>query len=249
MDKPLFRKLICGLAFLLFLLPTGVKAQIELSSGIDMSYPLLFNSGNNKLYYNQLSFGIRGGISYKPTGTQFFPTLYYSLGQTHLPLKDLGDIVSSLALRYQNVLLNGNLVITFENGNNLYVTVGIGISNLKAKYPDLSGPNALTMSSFIDSTGNITKTNPAVALGFEYVYGGAVNRSVYLSLGVSIMDIILLDKQNTYKISVTDAQNNTQTFIADLSGHALVPNFNITLHYMLGKEVIFWQKKKSSYYL
>jgi len=234
---------------LCMLLPAKLQAQIELSSGIDMSYPLMFNSNNNKLYFNQLSFGIRAGISYKPTGTQFFPTLYYSIGQTHLPLKDIGSNVSSLAMKYQNLILNGNIVLTLENNNNLYITVGIGLSDLKTKYPDLSGPNYLAMSSHIDSTGNIITTNPAIALGFEYVYGGAVNRNVYLSLGCSIMDVILLDKRNTYKVSVTDAHNVTQTFIADLAGHAIVPNFNITLHYMLGKEIIFWQKKKSSYYL
>jgi hypothetical protein len=237
------------LFFIVLSAPTRGNAQIELSSGIDMSYPLLLNSNNSNLYYNQLSFGIRVGLSYKPTNTQFFPTLYYSIGRTKLPLKQFEDNVSTLAFTYQNVILNGNFVITFNNNNSLYLIGGIGFSNLKEKFPDISGKNALQMSSHVDSTSNVNRIFPAMALGFEYVYGGAVNRNVYMSLGLTFQYTILFAEQNYYHITVIDAQGNAVPVSAYMSGNLITPNFNITLHYLLGKSIIFWQKKKSSFYL
>jgi len=237
------------LFFMVFLAPARSKAQIEVASGVDMSFPELLNSNNTNLYYKQLSFGVRLELSYKPENTQFFPTLYYSLGQTILPLKQFENNVSTLACRYENIILNGNLVVTFENNNSLYLIGGIGITDLKRKYPGVSGPSGLAMNSSVDSTANITKIFPAMSLGFEYVYGASVNRKVYMSLGLTVQYTILFADENSYYVTVIDAQKRFVPIVANLSGNLFVPNFNITLHYLLGKEIIFWQKKKSSFYL
>lgn len=235
--------------FIVLLSPALVKAQVEISPGIDMSFPVLLNSNNTNLYYKQLSFGVHLGISYKPTNTQFFPTLNYAIGQTVLPLKQFEKNVSDLAFLYQNVILNGNLVVTFENNNSLYLIGGIGFSYLKPRFPEVSGTNGLAMEVHIDSTKNSNTIFPAMSLGFEYVYGGSVNRNIYLSLGITFQYTILFAQQNTYYETVIDAQQKHVPIVADLSGNLITPNFNITLHYLLGKSIIFWQKKKSSFYL
>ena len=227
----------------------NAKAQIEVSSGIDMSYPLLLNSNNSSLYYNQVSFGVRVGVSYKPTGTQFFPTLYYSIGQTTLPLKQFENNVSTLVFRYQHVMLNGNFVISFENNNALYLIGGIGFSDLKEKFPSISGTNGLAMSSHIDSTKNTNRVFPAMGIGMEYVYGASANRPIYISMGLYLQYVLLLAEQNTYNLTIIDAQKSVVPIHANLSGNLLIPTFSLTLHYMLGKGIILWQKKKSSFYL
>ena len=79
-----YRWLWC-MAFLLFS-AVYCNAQIEVSSGIDLSYPELLNSNNSKLNYGQISFGIRVGVAYKPAETQFFPILNLSYGRTRLRL-------------------------------------------------------------------------------------------------------------------------------------------------------------------
>src|ERR1035441_6614150 len=69
------RKYSRQLLIIVFLLlsATYCSAQVELSSGIDLTYPLLLNSNNSKPNYGQISFGISFGIAYKPPETQFFP--------------------------------------------------------------------------------------------------------------------------------------------------------------------------------
>lgn len=231
------------------LIPARSIAQIEVASGVDMSFPELLNTNNTNLYYKQISFGIRLELSYKPENTQFFPTFYYSLGQTILPLKQFENNVSTLAFRYENFILNGNLVVTFENNNSLYLIGGIGITDLKESFPGVSGPSGLAMNSHVDSTANITKIFPAMSLGFEYVYGGSVNRKVYMSMGLTFQYTILFAGENNYYLTIIDAQHRFVPIAASLSGNLITPNFNITLHYLLGRSIIFWQKKKSSYYL
>jgi hypothetical protein len=146
-------------------------------------------------------------------------------------------------------MLNGNFVITFENNNSIYLIGGIGFSDLKEKYPQVSGTNALQMSSHVDSTKNIFRLFPAIGLGFEYVYGASSNRNVYMSMGIMCQYVIMLADQNTYNVTVIDAQKVPVPIHASLSGNLIIPNFSITLHYLLGKSIIFWKKKESSFYL
>jgi len=244
-----FKIVRCLLFLIILSAPQNSNAQIEVASGIDMSFPLLLNSNNTNLYYKQLSFGIRLELSYKPENTQFFPTFYYSLGQTILPLKQFENNVSTLAFRYENFILNGNLVVTFANNNSIYFIGGIGITNLKEKFPGVSGPNGLAMNSHVDSTSNITKVFPAMSLGLEYVYGGSVNRKVYMSLGLTVQYTILFAGENNYFLTIVDNKQRFVPIASSITGNLIVPNFNITLHYLLGKGIIFWQKKKSSFYL
>ena len=60
---------VAGLVCFLFL-SLYCQAQIELSTGFDLSYPELLNSNNSKVNYGQISFGVRAGIAYKPEETQ-----------------------------------------------------------------------------------------------------------------------------------------------------------------------------------
>lgn len=233
----------------LLLVTSLCYAQIEVATGADISYPLLTNNSNTKLNYNQVGFGMRFGVSYKPENTQFFPTLNFAFGRTRLPLKQFGDNVATVTLNYLNLMLDGNIVATFNNGNSLYFIGGIGFSSLSRAGFSIAGKNGEASKLYLDSVANVNKVFPAINFGIEYVYGASVNRKLYMSMGLNLQYIILLPGRNTYYADVRDYQGNTTTFNASLTGNAFIPNFYISLHYLLGKEIIFWKKKESSFYL
>ncbi len=223
-------------------------AQIEATTGIDMSYPLLINKNNNRINYSQISFGLRFGISYKPPQTQFFPTLDFSFGRTRLPLKQFEVNDVDLNFNYLNLMLNGNYVISLgENDNSLYMIGGIGFADLNQKGLYIAGKNGQAMNASIDSTANINKIFPAIGLGMEYVYGASVNRNLYLSLGLYFQYIYLLPENNSYYVTVRDFQGKYLSLNANLEGHPIIPTFYISIHYLLGKNLIFWHKKNSMY--
>lgn len=222
-------------------------AQIQVSTGIDMSYPLLLNNDNNKPNYGQIGFGLRFGVSYKPTETQFFPTLNFSFGRTRLPLKDFEQNVACVNMDYLNLMLDGNFVVPFENGNALYIIGGIGFAKLNRAGLTISGKNGGAMDIHLDSVANSNKLFPAINLGFEYVYGESNNKNLYMSLGFNFQYIYLLSERNTYYMSVRDYQQNNFGLKAGLVGHVISPNFYITLHYLMGNSIIFWKKKDTGY--
>ena len=162
------KHLLVIFCFLLF--APDCIGQIELSSGIDLSYPVLINSTNSKLNYGQLSFGIRAGVAYKPPETQFFPILNLSFGRTRLPLQDFDKNIVALNFDYLNVMLNENFVVRGQNSE-LYIYGGIGFSYLMRKGITIGGTGGQTMKATIDSTANINKAFPAMNIGFEYNSG------------------------------------------------------------------------------
>ncbi len=235
------------LTILLFAALPGY-AQVEISPGIDVSYPLMINKYNQRLNYGQVGFGLRFGVSYKPTGTQFFPTLNFMFGRTRLPLQQIDQNVAYENFNYKDLILNGNYVVTLNNNNSLYIIGGIGFTYLGGAGSKLSGKNGDASYVTIDSISNQVKFMPAIDLGVEYVYGDAVNQKIYMSLGLSLKYIIFLNGDNTYHLTIADYNKQATLHIdPSLTGHAIVPTFYITLHYLLGKEVIFWKKHDSRY--
>src|SRR4051812_15072835 len=105
---------------LLLSLSSIATAQIEVSAGIDVVYPILVNKYNSKLTYQQLGGGMHLGVSYKPENTQFFPTLNFAFGATRLPLNEFGNNVICTHIGYLSTMLNGNIVSTLRNDNTLY---------------------------------------------------------------------------------------------------------------------------------
>lgn len=235
--------------FLLLLLINSLSstAQIELSSGAELGFPVLLNTNNSKLFYSQITAGIRAGLSYKPENTQFFPTLDLSIGTTRLPLKEFGENVAYSDYTYLNLMLKGNLVLSLRNDNTLYVLAGIGFSDLSHRGLGISGHNGDAMQIHLDSTKNINKVFPAIGLGFEYVYGKSVNSKVYLSLGLHFQYVVLFQQRNTYNFTVKDLAQNYTSYSSNLQGRLIMPYFNISLHYLLGKSLVFWKKKDSKY--
>lgn len=221
---------------------TKAAAQIELSNSIEFSCPFLNNANNSKLIYGQFTAGIRLGISYKPTRTQFFPTLNYSVGRTKLPLQQFNNTnVATIDFNYSNLMLYGNFVFSLYDGNSVYLLGGIGFSRLVHKNLMLSGPGAGSMSIQLDSTKYIDKLFPAVGVGVEYVYGDAVDKNLYISIGFMLLYTYLYPERNYYSATVND--NNTLIPIsANLNGHPITPSINLTLHVLVGKYMIFWKK-------
>jgi hypothetical protein len=227
---------------LLLLVASYSYGQIELSSGIDLSYPELLNSNNTKLNYGQITFGLKAGIAYKPEDVQFFPILNLSFGRTRLPLKQINANVAALNFNYTNVMLNENYVV-HAHSNEIFIYGGIGFSYLVSKGLNIAGPGGETMKQSIDSTANITKAFPAMNIGFDYVYGDAVGKDLYLSMGVNFQFILLANSQNTYYFSVNDPKTGLSHYTADLTGVVLQPGFYIAMHYLLHPH------KKSKMYL
>jgi len=226
---------------------TKCPAQLELSNSIEFGCPELINSNNTKVLYSQITAGLRFGLSYKPTGTQFFPTLNYSFGFTRLPIQQFEQNVAICNFNYSDLMLYGNFVFPLLDNNSLYLMGGIGLSHLSHKGLGVSGPNNGSMHTQLDSVKNVTATFPAIGLGFEYVYGDAVNKNIYISMGFMLLYTYLYPERNLYIGSVTDNNNNVIPFRSYLSGQIVTPSVNMTLHVLLGKNVIFWKKKNSMY--
>lgn len=243
----MLQRAIKYLVIVLFLLPYRSGAQIELSNNIDFGYPFLINHYNQNLNYDQISAGLRFGISYKPTNTQFFPTLNFGFGSTRLPIKQFGNNVAIGNYNYLSLILSGNFVVNVGQ-NTLYMLGGIGFMRFKYRRLGLSGSKAQQMEITLDSTANITKVFPTIGLGFEYVYGASVDRPYYLSMGLSFHYVYLFAGQNDYSFHVDGAQSTTLYLNGALTGHIIYPNLYIALHVLLGNNLIFWHKK-SSYYL
>ena len=209
------------------------SGQIEVSSGIDVHYPVLMNSNNNKLDYGQFSFGLKVGVAYKPPETQFFPILNLSLGRTRLPLVDFGsNNVAALNFNYIDVMLNENYIVRFPNSQ-LFIYGGIGFTDLTQKGLKLLGTGAEMMASSIDSTKNINHAFPAVNLGFEYNSGASVDKDLYLTIGINFQYILLLSERNTYYLSIKDQSGVTKHYSPSLTGNVISPGFYIAIHYLL----------------
>lgn len=225
-----YRWLWC-MAFLLFS-AVYCNAQIEVSSGIDLSYPELLNSNNSKLNYGQISFGIRVGVAYKPAETQFFPILNLSYGRTRLPLQQFGSDVAALNFNYLNTMLNENFIVHFPTSE-VFIYGGIGFSYLHNAGITIGGPQGETMKAVIDSTANITKVFPAMNIGFEYNYGESKGKDLYLTLGLNFQYIILLSGNNTYNISIDRPNVGYMHYTTNLQGNLISPGFYIAVHYLL----------------
>ncbi|MCD6013362.1 MAG: hypothetical protein K0Q79_3224 [Flavipsychrobacter sp.] len=215
-----------------FFSPASANAQVEVSAGIDVLYPVLMNSYNSKLHYGQLGFGMCLGVAYKPEETQFFPILKTSFGRTRLPLKEIGKNVMAMNFNYLNVMLNENIVLRFPQSE-LFVYGGIGFSNLSAKGMKLAGPTGEMIKHGIDSTRDVSKFFPAVNIGFEYNYGESAGKDLYLTLGLNFQYIMLLSNRNNYYFYTNEPGVGVTRHFASLSGGAIVPNFYVALHYML----------------
>ncbi len=231
------------LLVIMALSPIATRAQVELSNSIDMGFPVLLNKYNQNTYYKQISTGLRFGLSYKPNATQFYPTVDFAFGRTRLPLTQFEKNVAFLNCNYLDVMAKGNFVANVFQDNTLFLSLGIGVEKLKQKGPGVSGPSAGSMKIYEDSSTNVTKYFPAIGIGLEYVYGESVGRNIYLSVGVNLRYTILFDEENTYYLSVVDAQSKDLNLKGALVGGIFTPDFHITLHYMPGQEVFFWKKK------
>ena len=217
------------------------KGQIELSTGIDLNYPLLLNSNNTKLNYGQISFGLRAGIAYKPAETQFFPILNLSFGRTRLPLKQFDKNVAALNFNYLNVMLNENYIVRFTNSE-LFIYGGVGFSYLMKKGITIAGSGGEAMKAVIDSTANLSNVFPAMNIGFEYNYGESAGKDLYLTMGLNFQYILLLKNRNSYFITI-DKNTGSTDYRADLTGNVISPGFYLAIHYLLRHH------KKSSLYL
>ena len=240
--KKYFSNTVLCILILLSAATTG-NAQIELSSGIDMSYPLLTNSSNTKLTYGQgqLSFGLRFGIAYKPPETQFFPILDVSFGRTRLPIKQFGSDVAALNFNYLNVMANENYIVHFPMSE-LFIYGGVGFSYLIRKSITVTGSGSGSMEASIDSTANVNSVFPAMNIGFEYNYGESAGKDLYLTMGLNFQYILLLADRNTYYVSIYQGPVQ-KNYEGSFTGNLISPGFYIAIHYMLH------HKKANNYYL
>jgi hypothetical protein len=208
------------------------QAQIELSSGIDLSYPLLLNSHNSKIDYGQVSFGLQFGIAYKPENTQFFPILKPSFGHTRFPLQQFGKNVAALNFDYLNLMLNENYIVRFPRSE-VFIYGGIGFSYLNRKGLKITGNGGESMKATLDSTANINKVFPAINIGFEYNYGESAGKDLYLTMGLNFQYILLLNDRNTYYITIKEPGGTVLPFTTNFTGNLISPGFYIAIHYML----------------
>ncbi len=238
------RKYLRRLSVIICLLLPSIysSGQIELSSGIDLTYPLLINSNNSKLTYSQISFGLGVGIAYKPAETQFFPILKASIGRTRLPLKQVDKNVVALNINYLNLMLNENFVLRFPKSE-VYLYGGIGFSYLARQGVMIAGPSGESMKATIDSTKNITNAFPAMNIGFEYNYGQSAGKDLYLTMGLNFQYILLLTGRNTYDFHINKPGVGVTPYSVNLSGNLITPGFYIAIHFLMHHH------KKSSMYL
>lgn len=221
----------------MLLLSAPARAQMEVSANLELGYPFMTNEYNSRLLYNQLTPGVRLGVSYKPEQTQFFPILHFAFGRTKLPLKQLGRNVAFAELNYQNLMLSGNLVFHYADYSQLYIYSGIGAVALQNKGLDVSGKDGHLLRARIDSLANFDKRYPAVNVGFEYVVGHDQEQPIYISAGVNVQCWYFATNRNNYFLDVTDATGNQYITESALTGYAIVPFFYMSLHCMLNREL------------
>lgn len=231
-----------GLFVYVMLIPALCRGQYEVSSGIDLSYPLLVNHYNSRLNYSQISFGLRFGIAYKPAETQFFPILNFSVGRSRLPLMQLDKDVVALNFNYLNLMINENYVLRFPKSE-VYLYGGIGFTNLARKSLTITGPGGEQKNATIDSVANITTTFPAINLGIEYNYGESAGKDLYLTMGLNFQYIMLLSERNIYHFTIKEYPYTILPYTASLTGNLITPSFYIAIHYLLHHH------KKSKMYL
>lgn len=207
-------------------------SQIEVSTGIDVNYPILINENNARVNYGQFGFGVRAGVAYKPEETQFFPILNLSFGRTRLPLKQLGKNVAVLNFNYLNAMLNENYVVRLPRSE-VYIYGGVGLTYYMRKGINVAGDGGENMKVGIDSELNVSKVFPAMNIGLEYNYGESAGKPLYLTMGVSLQYSLLLKDRNTYFFTVND-KSGLNHYHADLSGNVFTPGFYIAIHYLVG---------------
>jgi hypothetical protein len=218
------------------------RGQFEVSSGFDLSYPLLVNRSNAMLNYGQISFGVRAGLAYKPPETQFFPILNVSFGRTRLPLLQTGKNVTALNFNYLNVMINENYILNFPNSE-VFIYGGIGFSDLMRQSIVIAGPGSGLMKAQIDSTAYVTNVFPAMNIGFEYNYGQSAGKDLYLTMGLNFQYIMLLADRNDYYITIRQSAYTFTKYTASLTGNLVTPSFYIAIHYLLHRH------KKGGMYL
>jgi hypothetical protein len=166
-----------------------------------------------------------------------------------LPLKQFDENVLAVNTNYLNLLINQNIVFNVgERGNEIYAIGGFGFARWNTKDVYIAGSNGDAEKVHLDSVRNIEKYFPALEIGIEYVYGGAVNSNLYISMGVNLEYIYLFPKMNDYYASVTNTIGNNIPLHGSVTGNAFIPSFSLCLHYLFGKNLMFW-KKKDHFYL
>jgi hypothetical protein len=228
--KKYVKKLLTIACFLFFSFSS--HAQMEVSTGIDLSYPLLINTNNAKWNYGQISFGLRFGIAYKPAETQFFPILTAAFGRTRFPMKQFGQDVAFVNFDYLNVMLNENYIVRFTSSE-LFIYGGIGFTDLSHKGPGIAGPAGGTMKATIDSILNVTSVFPAMNIGFEYNYGESAGKDLYLTMGLNFQYVLLFPDRNTYYITINKPGYIQDHYKTGLTGNIISPGFYIAIHYLL----------------
>ncbi len=236
-------KYLTYLFIVCFLFTPGIsRGQFEVSSGIDLSYPLLTNKYNKILNYGQLSFGLRAGIAYKPPETQFFPILNLSIGRCRLPLLQINKNVAAINFDYINVMLNENFIVHFPKSE-VFIYGGIGFTNLKRKNIVFTGPGYSQLEATVDSVKDVTNLFPAMNIGFEYNYGESAGKDLYITMGINFQYIMLLAERNNYYLTVKQSAFNYAPYNAGFSGDVIAPSFYLAIHYLLH------HNKKSKMYL
>jgi len=227
------------LSFVLF--SCCCHGQIELSGGIELGYPELLNSNYTLVNSGQITYGLRGGIAWRPVEAAFFPSLDAGYGRTRLPLQASGINVAALDFNYANATLNENYAVMQRRGQ-LLLSAGIGFSYLTERAITRPGSAARTVQASIDSAANISKVFPAMGIGVAYDFGASAEKHTYVTIGVSLQYKLLPAGRNTYYINVTETGNSSNNYQAGLTGNLFIPGFYVVVHYKV-------RKNKSGMYL
>ena len=132
-------------------------------------------------------------------------------------------------------MLNENFIVTFPKSQ-LFIYGGVGFSYFVNKGITVGGSGGETMQAFIDSSRDIVKAFPAMNIGFEYNYGEATGKDLYLTMGLNFQYVLLLAGQNNYFIHVAEPGNVVNYYHSSLTGNAIIPGFYIAIHYKLHKK-------------
>lgn len=224
------------LSLLLWVLPIYTYAQISIGAGAAFESPFLMSKAAGG--YNHYT-GVPAGrlcVVYESENSTFIPSLTITIAPYILPVSKLGLTDRALLMHFGtlNMMLNGKLKKTLNNGKLLYYGIGIGATYMWGRKVSLSGDQTTLLTVLEDSADYIKTVMPQVCLSAEYRTPIGTNKHVGAGIGINLLYSYYFERNTTWRIDVVDNTYNYYKLNPKLEGHMLNPAVYVLLYYTFG---------------
>jgi hypothetical protein len=221
----------------LLVIPLCCPAQIDISIGPQLNFPLMYNDMVGDYHHTLGSLGPRVSINYVPNTTSFYPSLSVNVASAILPLLKVDNTVISMRFIQANITLSAKARKQLNNNREIRYGIGLGASYLQERSVITSGNNNdLSVSTVSRDSGAINSWSPAINVEMEYVIPISTTKPWFAGLGFNLQYIHFFDHGAKYNIAIFDSQYNWRKYEANLKGEVFTPGFYISFYYKLGQK-------------